>query len=224
MKKRYARKSGPTMRRSARVFLNDLNESKAETLKTFLHQARDITHYFVDLFWQRQDFSASLADLPTIHRARDRFDISVRLAQALAKQAKECIRSAHSNGRRKPQLRQATVTLYSHFVTTEPYQGTAFDWALRIGGAGVPQVLVPVHSTTVINRFLVDGWEMCKTIRMGIRKGGLFVDFLFDKTRPKWKTEGAIVGMDSNYKAGLVFSDGQGRRALVRRYSDLLEA
>ena len=209
MKKRYARKSGPTMRRSARVFLNDLNASKADTLKTLLHQARDITHYFVDVFWQRKDFSASLADLPTIHRARDRFGISVRLAQALAKQAKECLRSAHSNGHCKPQLRKATITLYSHFATIEAYQGTGFDLALRIGGAGVPKVLVPVHSTTVINNFLTDGWEMCKTIRLGIRKGRLFVDFLFDKARPAWKTEGAVVGMDSNYKAGLVFSDGQ---------------
>ena len=209
MKKRYARKSGPTMRRSARVFLNDLNERKADTLKTFLHQARDLTHYFVDVFWHRHDFSADLADLPTIHRARDRFGISVRLAQALAKQAKECIRSAHSNGHPKPQLRKATVTLYSHFVTIEAYQGPAFDWAVRIGGAGVPNVLVPVHSTAVIHRFLADGWEMGKTIRLGIRKGHLFVDFLFDKVRPQWKTEGAIVGMDSNYKAGLVFSDGQ---------------
>ena len=209
MKKRYARKSGPTIRRSARVFLNDLNESKAKTLKTFLYEARNITHYFVDLFWQRQDFSANLADLPTIHRARDRFDISVRLAQALAKQAKECIRATQSNDGCKPQLRKATVTLYSHFVTIEAYQGTAFDLALRIGGAGVPKVLVPVHSTTVINRFLADGWEMCKTIRLGIRKGQIFVDFLFDKARPTWKTDGDIVGMDSNYKAGLVFSDGQ---------------
>jgi putative transposase len=209
MKKRYTRKAGPTMRRSARVFLNDLNDSKTETLKTFLHQARDITHYFVDVFWHRQDFSASLADLPTIHCARDRFGISVRLAQALAKQAKECNRSAHSNGRGKPQLRKPTVTLYSHFVTIEAYQGEAFDLALRIGGAGVPKVLVPVHSTAVINRFLTDGWEMAKTIRLGLRKGRLFVEFLFDKARPTWKTDGAIVGMDSNYKAGLVFSDGQ---------------
>ncbi len=35
------------------------------------------------------------------------------------------------------------------------------------------------------------------------------MDFLLEKPRPKRKTEGCVVGMDSNYVNGLVFSDGQ---------------
>ncbi len=34
--------------------------------------------FFVDLFWQRQDFSADLADLETVHRGRDRFGITTQ--------------------------------------------------------------------------------------------------------------------------------------------------
>ena len=86
-------------------------------VRDFLHQCRDITQYFVDLFWQRQDFSADLADLSTIHRGRDRFGVTTRLAQALAKQAKEVCRAAHANGNRTPRIRRWTSTLYSHFKT-----------------------------------------------------------------------------------------------------------
>ncbi len=75
------------MLRSCRVFLNELNQGKSKVLLTFLHQCHDVTQYFVDLFWQRQDYSDLLADLPTVHKAVKRFGTTTRLSQALAKQA-----------------------------------------------------------------------------------------------------------------------------------------
>jgi len=80
------------MTRAYRVFLNDLNRGKAQALKDFTLRCRDLIQYFVDLFWQRQDFSGKLADLFTVHKAVKRFGITTRLAQALAKQAKEIVR------------------------------------------------------------------------------------------------------------------------------------
>jgi transposase len=50
---------------------------------------------------------------------------------------------------------------------------------------------------------------MSKTLRLGIKRGRLYIDFLVEKEIPLPKTEGVVVGMDSNYKNGLVFSDGQ---------------
>lgn len=44
---------------------------------------------------------------------------------------------------------------------------------------------------------------------LGWRQGRLFVECLVEKTRPAVKTMGEVIGMDSNYKHGLVFSDGQ---------------
>src|SRR5262245_35428959 len=82
-------RSKNTMKRSARVFLNDLNQSKAEELRAFLYLCHDVLQYFIDLFWSRGEMKASFADLETVHLAVDRFDITTRLAQALAKQAKE---------------------------------------------------------------------------------------------------------------------------------------
>ena len=67
------------MKRTCRVFLNELNPSKANAVTQFLYQCHNVMQYFVDLFWQRQDFSSKLADLPTVHRAVKRFGITTRL-------------------------------------------------------------------------------------------------------------------------------------------------
>ncbi|MBI3952066.1 MAG: hypothetical protein HY314_16590 [Acidobacteria bacterium] len=119
MRKAHRHSPVKMMRRSCRVYLNDLNAGKADTLKEFLRLCHDATQYFVDLFWQRKDFSADLANLETVHRGRDRFGITTRLAQALAKQAKETVRSAHEQDKRKPNVRKHTVTLCS--LTAESY-------------------------------------------------------------------------------------------------------
>lgn len=73
------------MTRAYRVFLNDANSGKIKTLKAFAIKCRDVIQYFADLFWQRQDFSGKLADLSTVHLAVQRFGLTTRLAQALAK-------------------------------------------------------------------------------------------------------------------------------------------
>jgi IS605 OrfB family transposase len=198
------------MRRASRVYLGDLNAGKAAVVRDFLHVCHDATQYFVDLFWQRQDFSAELADLDTIHRGRDRFGLTTRLAQALAKQAKETVRSQlEKDHPRKPQLRSWTVTLYYHFVTLEPFAGAHFDFAVQLSGSGAPRLTLPVHATRHLKRKLADGWRLSRTLRLGWRKGRIFVDFILEKERPAAKETGRVVGMDSNYVHGLVFSDGQ---------------
>ncbi|MCI0711929.1 MAG: zinc ribbon domain-containing protein [Chloroflexi bacterium] len=210
MKKAHRKSKSPIMRRTSRVYLNDLNAGKAQTVRDFLHLCHDATQYFIDLFWQRQDFSAELADLPTVQRGRDRFNITTRLAQALAKQAKETIRSqVEKDHQRKPQLHHWTVTLYYHFVDIQPFAGCHFDVAVQLTGSGAPRMTIPVHATRHLNRKLTDGWQLSKTLRLGMRKGRLFVDFILEKPRPQKKTAGRVVGMDSNYVNGLIFSDGQ---------------
>ena len=91
----------------------------------------------------------------------------------------------------------------------EPFAGPHFDYALCLIGSGAPRLTVPVHSTRHLNRLLEDGWALGKTVRLGWQKGRLFVEIMLEKLRPALKTVGAMVGMDSNYKHGLVFSDGQ---------------
>ena len=209
MKKAHRHSQVKMMRRASRVYLNELNAGKAATVREFLHRCHDAVQYFVDLFWQREDFSADLADLDTVHRGRDRFGLTTRLAQALAKQAKEMVRSAQAQGKRRPKVRQHTVTLYSHFVKLERFDGS-FDWAVRLIGSGAPRLVIPAKSTAHLNRFLADGWPMAKTVRLGRdHRKRLFVEFIVEKRRPPLKTQGSTEGMDSNYKKGVVLSDQQ---------------
>ena len=141
------------MKRTARVYLSSLNEGKAAIIRQFLHQCHDVTQYFVDLFWQRQDYSGKLASSLTVHRGRERFGITTRLAQALAKQAKECIRSQRKKRiSRKPRLRSHAVTLYYHFVTIEPFKVKGFDWAVKLICCGAPRLVIHVTSTKLINQ------------------------------------------------------------------------
>ena len=213
MIKRRKKSAAPLMRRACRVYLDDLNSRKAAALRAFLRRCRDMAQYAADLFWQRQDFSATLADLPTVHRIRDRFGTTTRLSQAIAKQAKEMLRAARSNGfTRKPRLRKHAVTLYSHFVRLERYGQAHFDYAVVLTGSGAPRGLtVPFCSTRLINRRLRDGWRLDTTVRLGKTGKRLWLDVIMVKERPvkvAWRRP-RIVGMDSNYRAGFVFSDGQ---------------
>ena len=208
MRKAHKKFSQPTMRRSSRVFLNDLNTNKTAKLVAFLALCHDVTQYFVDLFWQRQDTSSSLADLATVHRATERFGITTRLGQALAKQAKELLRAGRERNGRKPRIRRHTVTLYSHFVKIEAFDG-AFDLAVKLTGSGAPRMVVPVNGTKHLNDKLDAGWKVGNSIRLGRIKDRLFIDFILEKPRPKLKPEGGVVGLDSNYKNGFVLSDEQ---------------
>jgi IS605 OrfB family transposase len=208
MIKAHRKFSQPTMRRSSRVFLNDLNAGKTAKLVDFLRLCHDVTQYFVDLFWQRQDTSSSLADIATVHKATTRFGITTRLGQALAKQAKELLRAGRGRNGKKPCVRRHTVTLYSHFVKIEAFDGS-FNLAVKLIGSGAPRMIIPVNGTQHLNEKLLAGWKIGDSIRLGRAGHRLFVDFMLEKSKPKLKLEGSVVGLDSNYKNGLVLSDGQ---------------
>jgi IS605 OrfB family transposase len=206
------RSSQKTMKRSARVFLNELNQGKAHELRTFLYLCHDVLQYFVDLFWQRGEMRASFADLETAHLAVKRFGITTRLAQALAKQAMEIVASQRKKpliGRKKPRLRRHVVTLFYHFLKLEEFRGEEFDFAAVFVGSGAPRTIVPFRSTSPLNKLIAEGWTISKTFRLGMRRGRLWIEIIFEKERPEPKQEGRVVGMDSNYRHGLIFSDGQ---------------
>lgn len=85
-----------------------------------------------------------------------------------------------------------------HFLTNRgprclsvPFRGKHFDWAVKLIGSGAPRLVIPVPSTKPINQRLADGWQMSKTIRLGIRKDGrLWIDFIFEKERPVLREQG----------------------------------
>src|SRR5262245_58831850 len=200
------------MKRSARVFLNDLNQGKAEELRAFLYLCHDVLQYFIDLFWARGEMAAGFADLETVHLAVNRFGITTRPAQALAKQAMEIVASQRKRPakiRARPRLQRHVVTLFYHFLKLEEFRGEEFDFAAIFVGSGAPRLTVSFRSTAPINKFLADGWTISNTFRLGMRRGRLWIEIIFEKQRPEPKQDGRVVGMDSNYRNGLVLSDGQ---------------
>jgi putative transposase len=206
------KRSKKTMKRSARVFLNELNEGKAQELRTFLYLCHDVLQYFIDLFWQRDEVRAGFADLETVHLGVKRFGITTRLAQALAKQAMEIVASQRKKPakvRKKPRLRRHVVTLFYHFLKVEEFRGEEFDFAAVFVGSGAPRLTVPFRSTAPLNKFLADGWAISHTFRLGMRRRRLWIEIILEKQRAEPKKDGRVIGMDSNYKNGLVFSDGQ---------------
>ena len=204
-----ARTNKSMIKRSARIYLNDLNAGKRLALVQFLRLCRDVQQFFIDLFWQRQDFTGALTELPLIHRAVNRFGITTRLSQAMAKQAKEIIASRRTFKVSKPRLRRHVATLFYHFFNVETFAGEGFDWCVKFTGSGAPRLVAPFKSTAVVNRRLREGWTISKTIRLGRDGRRLWIDLILEKERPAPKHRGEIVGMDSNYKAGFVFSNGE---------------
>lgn len=197
------------IQRSSRIYLNAVNASKKRECFAFLNHCHDLQQYFVDLFWQRQDCSGKFTDLETVHRGRDRFKATTRLAQAMAKQAKEQLR--HKNGgirKRKPRLRQQTATLYYHFSNIEKAE-CGFDYVLNLIGSGAPKLTIPFNSTAHLNRLIANGFTISKTVRIGRDKQNLWLDVIVEKTRPQKRANGKVIGVDSNYKGGFVFSDGR---------------
>lgn len=197
------------LQRSSRIYLNFANTGKKKECFAFLNHCRNLQQYFVDLFWQRKDCKGKFTDLVTVHRGRDRFSTTTRLAQAMAKQAKEALR--HKNGgirKRKPRLRQQTVTLYYHFANIEYGKG-AFNYVLNLTGSGAPKLTIPFNSTSHLKRLLANGYAISKTVRLGRDKANLWLDVIVEKPKPKFRITGKIVGMDSNLKNGFHFSDGQ---------------
>lgn len=197
------------LQRTSRIYLNAANAGKIKQCFAFLSRCHDVQQYFVDLFWQRKDCKGKFTDLATVHRGREKFGTTTRLAQAMAKQAKEQLR--HKNGglrKKKPRLRRQTATLYYHFAVIEEGAGS-FNYVLKLAGSGAPKLAIPFNSNSHLNRLLARGFSISKTVRLGRDKDQLWLDVIVEKPMPEKKSEGKVLGVDSNYKGGFVFSDAR---------------
>ena len=178
------------LQRTSRIYLNAANAGKIKQCFAFLSRCHDVQQYFVDLFWQRKDCKGKFTDLATVHRGREKFGTTTRLAQAMAKQAKEQLR--HKNGglrKKKPRLRRQTATLYYHFAVIEEGAGS-FNYVLKLAGSGAPKLAIPFNSNSHLNRLLARGFSISKTVRLGRDKDQLWLDVIVEKPMPEKKSEG----------------------------------
>jgi hypothetical protein len=57
-------------------------------------------------------------------------------------------------------------------------------------------MVIPFNWTLHTNKFIVDGWLLGNSIRMGYDTEGIFIDLIFEKPKPPLRTEGDVEGMD----------------------------
>ena len=210
MIKRHKRTNSGWMRRSSRIYLNDLNTAKRDTLHDFLTTYTQGVNYVIVRLWSFKEFSNELADKSFTAAVRTRFGVTARLAQCIAKQAKETVLSQREKPRkerRMPRFTHPVANLDSRFVVVESFEGS-FDMCLKFG-SGVPKVIVPFNWTKHTNKFRDNGWTLGKSIRLGYNENGLFVALMFEKAWPPKLNEGAVIGIDRGFRSMLYASDGQ---------------
>lgn len=209
MIKRYKRANSGLMRRSSRIYLNDLNKGKGERLCSFLLNYANVVRYFIEMFWSIKDFSNKLPDKTITDRAVKRFGITARLSQLTAKQAKEMVNSQRKKSNRKkrmPRFKRISINLDSRFFTLTKFNGH-FDWSLKFS-SGIPPIIVPFNNTKHTLKFLNNGWVLSSSIRLGIKNKEQWIDLIFEKPKPEFKNEGKILGVDLGYRCLLATSDG----------------
>jgi len=200
MIKRYKRTHSGWMRRTSRIYLK-ANKGKLIDLHNFLNNYTNAVNYSITRFWSEGNKSSELASKDVTDRIREQFGVTARLAQCIAKQAKEVVKGRDT----MPRIKKHTAILDSRFVTIEAFDGH-FDMCIKFG-SGVPKIVVPFKTTKHMERY--DDWEMGKSIRMGYDGNGVFVDLIFEKERPELRTVGDIMGIDRGYKSMLYTSDEQ---------------
>jgi transposase, IS605 OrfB family, central region len=212
MIKKYKRRQVCGIKRTSRIYIRNANKSKVKELKNFLNLYQNVVNYYIVRFWSSGNIDKNLASKEITKASQERFDITARLSQCAAKQAKEIVRSQNEKSksqRRMPRFTNKTANLDGRFVKIEPFTGS-FDTCL-IFGSGVPKVIIPFNLTKHTNKFIDDGWELSNSIRLGYspEKDGLFVDLIFEKERPTIREEGKIIGIDRGFNTMLVTSDNQ---------------
>ncbi len=120
MIKKHKRVRTGWMRRTSKLYLNELNNKKAEVIKSFLDQYQNVANYTIIRLWSEQNMSNDMLDKDVTSFISDRFDITARLSQCAGKQAKEIVTSQREKSKRKqrmPRFRSHTANLDSRVVT-----------------------------------------------------------------------------------------------------------
>ena len=208
MKKRHKRTHSAWMRRTSRIYLNDINKGKNEKLLAFLNEYQRILNYCIVRFWSEGDNSADLACKSITDQIRSRFNITARLAQCAAKQAKETIRSQHEKElKRMPRIHRSVVNVDQRFITLEPSTGL-FDYVMKLQ-SGLPKLTIPFNLSKHANKFLDDDWALSRSTRIGRNSNRIFLELIFEKECPPIRKTGDVIGIDLGLNCMLAASNGQ---------------
>ena len=115
-----------------------------------------------------------------------------------------------------PLLRRKVATSGNRFVKIEEFKGAAFDLGLSFA-SGMPKITIPINQTAHMNRFWGHGWQTSSTIRLGMNERGVWIELIFEKKRPEFRTEGKVIGIDRGFRKGLCYIRRPGDRRRIER-------
>lgn len=198
------------MRRNSRIYLSHLNSGKTEKLFKFIILSHTFKQYFIDLIWQQGSTLKMYCEPNLIRKGVARFGISYRLAASIANESLAAVKAAKAQNTRRPSIKRHSLILGYHFATLEKSDHINFDFILKLGGCEVPILNIPFSKTAHLNKFLDSGWNIAKSFRIGLnKKHNLYLDLIFEKQKPKKRKTGKVIGIDSNYRGGMVISSGR---------------
>ncbi len=183
-----------------------LNKNKLQEVHHFLETYNNCVNYFIQRLWTEQRFNGSFLESEYIQSAQKRFDLTARLIQCAGKQALEIVKSQIKKSKKQmPRFKTLGATLDSRIWELSKESNT-FEWLKLQSGF---KVYLPFKKTTMWHKFADNGYRLAKSIRVSIKHGKLFIDFIFEKDTPKLKPEGNTEGLDLGYVNLAVCSDGQ---------------
>ena len=118
------------MIRKSTFFLNFANPGKEQNLMKVLEEAKRVVNIFISVLWGQQKFTGKFCNLKT------ETWLSVRLQQALGKQALEIVKSQRKRKLKfKPEFKGRSIQLDSRFVTFLHIENS-FDFWFKISSLG----------------------------------------------------------------------------------------
>lgn len=193
------------MIRSVKIH-SPLNKNKLQTVHKFLETYNNCVNYFIQRLWTEQQFTNAYLEKECIKSAKRRYDLTARLIQCASKQALEIIKSQVKNPKKQmPCFKTLSATLDSRFWGIA-LESNTFEWLKLQSGF---KVYLPFKKTAMWKKWVDKGFTLAKSIRIFIKQGKVFIDFIFKKEEPEIKLIGNTEGLDLGYVNLAVCSDGQ---------------
>jgi len=194
------------MIRKSTINFKYANKGKLEQIKIVAEEYVRVVNLFIDQIWEQKQFTGSFVKNTIVESW-----LSARLKQAAAKQALSIVKSQRKRkNKTKPVLNRAVMELDSRFVEINQKDINSFDIWIKLSSLGEKIKLnLPSQKHTHFNKFLANGWQIKKSIRIRINENGYFADVFFEKEAPPTKMQGGAKAIDIGYKKLIVSSDGE---------------
>jgi len=167
-------------------------------------ESRRVVNVFIGDLWKMKDFSSKFISFKV------ETWLSARMNQCLGKQALQIVKSQRKKKKKhKPFFDKDVIELDERFVGVQ-FDNNTFDIWIRLASLGNKiSINLPAKKHKHLNKYIEEGWEMKKSIRLRKFDGRFFIDLYFEKEEPSIINTGESIGCDIGYKKLIALSDGR---------------